>query len=210
MVATCKAASTLTVAGEAQWQHDDGVGVGVDSYGATGYLSYALTPELAASLRGEVHRDNAGFFVLVHPGNLDATRASNGLPDTSSGEARQPCSERAWGVSYRPAIPHVALLAFRPDTRWNKSFSGGHPCIAGRQTGRFTVACGRDPRLPGKDARRAAGRACGPAVLYAAFMCFIRPGILPLRATGVCQATVRRAAPCSTSSSSSSVSGPSC
>ncbi len=138
VVATYKAASRLTLAGEAQWQHDDSYGA--DSYGAAGYLSYALTPWLAVNVRGEVYRDNSGFFVLAYPGNLDAVRALDGLPNTSFDEGRQTYSEWTWGISYRPAIPHVALLAFRPEMRWDKSFSGGHPYNDGRQTGSFTLA----------------------------------------------------------------------
>ncbi len=138
VVATYKATPKLTVVGEAQWQHDDSVGA--DSYGAAGYLSYALTPTLAANFRGEVYRDNSGFFVAVYPGNLDAVRALNGLPNTSFGEGRQTYSEWTWGVSYKPVIPHVTLLAVRPELRWDKSFSGGHPYDAGTETGNFTLA----------------------------------------------------------------------
>ena len=138
VVATYKATPKLTLVGEAQWQHDDSVGA--DSYGAAGYLSYALTPTLAANFRGEVYRDNAGFFVAAYPGNLDSVRALNGLPSTTFGEGRQTYSEWTWGVSYKPVIPHLALLAFRPELRWDKSFSGGHPYDAGTETGNFTLA----------------------------------------------------------------------
>ena len=138
VVATYKATPKLTLVGEAQWQHDDSVGA--DSYGAAGYLSYALTPTLAANFRGEVYRDNAGFFVAAYPGTLDPVRALNGLPNTTFGQGRQTYSEWTWGVSYKPAIPHVALLAIRPEIRWDKSFSGGHPYDAGTSTGNITLA----------------------------------------------------------------------
>ncbi|MCQ8242550.1 outer membrane beta-barrel protein, partial [Rhizosaccharibacter radicis] len=78
LVATYKATDKLTLSTEAQWQHDDFYGA--DSYGLAGYASYALTPTLAANFRGEIYRDNAGFFVVANPGNLDAIRALNGLP----------------------------------------------------------------------------------------------------------------------------------
>ncbi len=138
VVATYKATPKLTFVAEAQWQHDDVAGA--DSYGLAGYASYALTPTLTANFRGEVYRDNAGFFAAAFPGNLDAIRALNGLPSTAFGAGRQTYSEWTWGVSYKPVIPDVALLAFRPEIRWDKSFSGGHPYNGLTNTGNFTLA----------------------------------------------------------------------
>lgn len=138
VVATYKATDKLTFVAEGQWQHDDSVGA--DSYGLAGYASYALTPTLTANFRGEVYRDNAGFFVASYPGNLDSIRVLNGLPSTAFGAGRQTYSEWTWGVSYKPVIPHVALLAFRPELRWDKSFSGGHPFNAMSDNGSFTLA----------------------------------------------------------------------
>ncbi|WP_419728673.1 outer membrane beta-barrel protein [Lichenicola sp.] len=137
-VVTYKATDKLTFVAEGQWQHDDAFGA--DSYGLAGYASYALTPTLTANFRGEVYRDNAGFFVAADPGNLDPIRALNGLPSRAYGAGRQTYSEWTWGVSYKPVIPHVALLAFRPEIRWDKSFSGGHPYNDLTNTGNFTLA----------------------------------------------------------------------
>ncbi len=67
-------------------------------------------------------------------------RALNGLPNGSFSAGRETYSEWTWGVSYKPVIPHVALLAFRPELRWDKSFSGGHPFDAGTETGSLTLA----------------------------------------------------------------------
>ncbi len=138
VVATLKATTKLTFVAEAQWQHDDSIGA--DSYGLAGYAAYALSPTLTANFRGEVYRDNAGFFVAAYPGNLDPIRALNGLPNTVFGAGRETYSEWTWGVSYKPVIPHVALLAFRPEIRWDKSFSGGHPYDAMTENGNFTLA----------------------------------------------------------------------
>ncbi len=138
VVATYKATPKLTLVAETQWQHDDSVGA--DSYGAACYASYAVTSTLTANFRGEIYRDNAGFFVDAYPGNLDPVRALNGLPNGSFSAAPETYSEWTWGVSYKPAIPHVALLAFRPELRWDKSFSGGHPFDAGTETGSLTLA----------------------------------------------------------------------
>lgn len=138
VVLNYKATDKLTFNGEGQWQHDDFYGA--DSYGFAGYASYAMTPSLTANFRGEVYRDNAGFFVAAFPGNLDAVRVLNGLPSRSYTAGRQTYSEWTWGVTYRPTVPHLQTLAFRPEIRWDKSLSGGHPYNGLTDTGMFTVA----------------------------------------------------------------------
>ncbi|WP_419731236.1 outer membrane beta-barrel protein [Lichenicola sp.] len=138
LINTYKATDKLTFVLELNWLHDDLVGA--EAYGAAGYASYALTPTLTANFRGEVYRDNSGFFVAAYPGNLDNVRALNGLSNSSFSAGRQTYSEWTWGVSYKPVIPHVALLAFRPEIRWDKSFSGGHPYNGLADNGSFTLA----------------------------------------------------------------------
>ncbi|MBE7213522.1 MAG: outer membrane beta-barrel protein, partial [Gluconacetobacter diazotrophicus] len=138
VVLTYKATPKLTLTGEGQWQHDDYFGA--DSYGFAGYAAYALTPTLTANFRGEVYRDNAGFFVAAFPGNLDNVRALNGIPNRSYTAGRQTYSEWTAGVTFRPSVPHLQTVAFRPEIRWDKSFSGGHPFNALSDNGSFTLA----------------------------------------------------------------------
>ncbi len=138
VISTYKATSKLSLTLELNWLHDDLVGA--EAYGAAGYVSYAVTPALTANFRGEVYRDNAGFFVAAYPGNLDAVRSLNGRPNTSFSAGRQTYSEWTWGVTYKPTVPHVAILAFRPELRWDKSFSGGHPYNGLMSNGSFTLA----------------------------------------------------------------------
>jgi hypothetical protein len=138
VITTYKATDKLTAVLEMNWLHDD-LG-GQEAYGAAGYLSYALLPTLSANFRGEIYRDNAGFFVAAFPGNLDSVRSLNGLSNGSFSAGRQTYSEWTWGVSYKPVIPHVALLAFRPELRWDKSLSGGRPYNGLSGNGSFTLA----------------------------------------------------------------------
>lgn len=137
LVATYKATPKLTLVTEVNELHDD---LGYDAYGAAQYVEYALTPTLTANFRGEIYRDNGGFFVAAYPGNTDSVRSLNGLPSRAFGRGSQTYSEWTWGVSYKPTIPHVALLAIRPEIRWDKSFSGGHPYDAGVGNGAVTLA----------------------------------------------------------------------
>ncbi|WP_428376084.1 outer membrane beta-barrel protein [Lichenicoccus sp.] len=135
-IATYKATSKLTLVTELNYQHDDAFGA--DSYGAAQYISYALSPTWTANGRAELYRDNAGFFVFAYPGDLDSIRALKGLPNGSFTAGRATYSEFTAGLTYKPTVPHVALLAFRPEIRWDKSFSGTPAYDAGTQTGNFT------------------------------------------------------------------------
>jgi Putative beta-barrel porin-2, OmpL-like. bbp2 len=138
LVATYKATDKLSFAGEVQFQHDEAFGA--DAYGAAAYVSYALTPTLTVNGRAEIYRDNTGFFVAAFPGNLDSIRALGGLPNTSFSAGRQTFSEFTAGATYKPNIPVLKALMVRPEIRWDKSFSGGHPYNGGHNTGSFTLA----------------------------------------------------------------------
>ncbi len=135
-ILTYKPTSALTLVTELNYQHDDGFGA--DSYGASQYISYGLTPTVALNGRAEVYRDNAGFFVFSFPGNLDPVRALEGLPNTSFSAGRATYSEFTVGFTYKPTVPKVATLLFRPEIRWDKTFSGTPAYDAQTQTGNFT------------------------------------------------------------------------
>ncbi len=135
-IITYKATGKLTFTTELNYQHDDGFGA--DSYAGSQYISYTLTPTITLNGRAEVYRDNAGFFVFSFPGNLDAVNALRGYPNTSFTAGRATYSEFTAGFTYKPSVPKVALLAFRPEIRWDKSFSGTYAYDAGTQTGNFT------------------------------------------------------------------------
>ncbi len=138
VTSTYKATKALTFVLDLSWLRDDLIGA--NAYGGAGYASYALTPTLTANFRGEIYRDDSGFFVDAYPNNLDAFRALNGLPNTSFTAGRQVYSEWTVGVTYKPAVPHVTLLAFRPEIRWDKSLSSGRPYNDLTSTGSFTLA----------------------------------------------------------------------
>ena len=135
-IATYKATDKLTFVTELNYQHDDGFGA--DSYAGAQYISYALTPTFTLNGRAEVYRDNAGFFVFSYPGNLDAVHALKGLSNTSFTAGRATYSEYTVGFTYKPSVPKVATLMFRPEIRWDKSLSGTYAYDAETQTGNFT------------------------------------------------------------------------
>ena len=112
--------------------------MGADAYGGAGYISYALTPTVTLNGRAEIYRDNAGFFGAAYPGNLDPVNVLAGKPNTAFSEGRDTNSEYTLGVTYKPAVKHVALLAFRPEIRWDKSLSGTSLFTDRLQTGSIT------------------------------------------------------------------------
>ena len=137
ILSTFKATPRLTLVLELNWLHDDLIGA--NAYGGAGYASYALTRSLAVNVRGEIYRDDSGYFVAADPGNLDSIRAMDGLPNTSFTAGRQVYSEWTVGVTYKPTVPHATLLAFRPEIRWDKSLGSGRPYNALTSTGSFTL-----------------------------------------------------------------------
>ncbi len=137
-VVTWKFNKALTYVAELNFQHDDGFGA--DAYGASQYLSYSLTPTVTLNGRVEFFRDNAGFFVFAYPNNLDAENALAGRPNTSFTAGPATYSEYTLGLTWKPTVKPLALLAFRPEIRWDKSLSGT-PLVANTSdTGYVTVA----------------------------------------------------------------------
>ncbi len=137
-IVTYKFNPKLTYLAELNFQHDDGFGA--DAYGASQYLSYTLTPAVTLNGRAEVYRDNAGFFVFAYPGSLDAVDALAGKPNTSFTQGRATYSEYTLGVTYKPTVKPLALLAFRPELRWDKTLSGTSLFADRLQTGYVTIA----------------------------------------------------------------------
>lgn len=137
LIATYKATDKLTLVTELNYQHDDGFG-GADSYAGAQYISYALTPTLTVNGRAEIYRDDNGFFVFSYPGTLDAVRALKGLSNTSFSAGPATYSEYTLGFTYKPSVPKVATLMFRPEVRWDQSLSNTRSYNALTQTGSFT------------------------------------------------------------------------
>ncbi len=137
-VVTYKVDPKLTSVTELNVQHDDGFGA--DAYGASTYLSYTLTPALTLNGRAEVYRDNAGFFVLAFPDTQDFVNALSGKPNTAFTVGRATYSEYTVGITYKPTVKPLALLAFRPEIRWDKTLSGTSLFVDHLQTNYVTLA----------------------------------------------------------------------
>ncbi len=123
-----------------------------DGFDATGggvaqYFTYVLTPEVSLGIRGEVWRDNNGFYVAAFPGNLDFINAATGMPNTSFGGGVVTYGAVTLGMNFKP--PHLPKiidgLVLRPEVRYDRSLAGNHP-FNGESVDQFTF--GIDGVLP--------------------------------------------------------------
>ena len=109
-----------------------------NAYGFAQYFAYPLSPTVTFNLRGEVWRDGTGDFVVNFPDNLGFVKGEAGYPTPAIVAPPTVYSELTVGVTYKPPMPKpVALLAIRPEIRYEKSLNGTAPFDAGRDNGSF-------------------------------------------------------------------------
>lgn len=144
--ATWKVNDKLTSITELNYIRDDGVNA--TGGGVVQYFTYALTGELTLALRGEVWRDNNGFFVAAFPGNADFINASLGLPNNAFGGGVVTYGAVTVGMNFK--VPHMPKmldgLVLRPELRYDRSLAGAHPFNGGQDIDQFTF--GIDGVLP--------------------------------------------------------------
>ena len=146
VVITWKATTELTSITEINYVHDTSPFIGSPSaYGAAQYLTYAISETLTAGVRGEIWRDDKGFFVAAFPRNTDFNNAFSGRPTGPLVFA--PAGGTTYGaitlgVTYKPALSDFNLpgtLMIRPEIRYDSSLSGNRPYNGGRDIGSFTI-----------------------------------------------------------------------
>lgn len=155
MVLTWKVNKNLTLTTEANLIRDDFAGFftkghpsAANAFGVAQYLSYNLSDTVTFNARGEVYRDDNGFFVTAFPANnafgyTNFVRAELGLPSVSVGAGRPTTyGEITLGLTFKPSLPApVTGLLIRPELRVDQAPSGGHPFgSTGDATTQVTVA----------------------------------------------------------------------
>jgi len=92
--------------------------------GAAGYVSWAVTDLWTVSLRGEVYRDDQGFFVFDPTSGLDAVNAARGLaPNTIYGVGKHTYGELTLGASFKPS-GDMGYMTVRPEIRYDNAWGG--------------------------------------------------------------------------------------
>ncbi|HWM25655.1 MAG TPA: porin [Chthoniobacterales bacterium] len=139
---TWKITSKLTSITDINYTRDGGADA--DAYGVAQTLTYAINDTLIAAVRGEIWRDDKGFYVaqFAHPG--DALRALGGEPTVdprSIGGARTTYGALTVGLNIKLPVPKpFTNLTIRPELRVDHSFSDTHPFNDSSDNTLFTAA----------------------------------------------------------------------
>ena len=146
VVVTLKVNDDLTLTTELNYIKDDitlANGSHPDGYGIAQYVSYALNDMFTLQARGEIWRDNNGFFVAAFPGNFDFTNAGRGLANTAFNSGKATYEEITLGVNIKPALPSgipvLSGLIFRPEVRYDHA-EQAKPFNSQTSDHQFTIA----------------------------------------------------------------------
>ena len=143
-----KATDKLTLTTDLNYIRDDGFNA--TGGGVAQYVTYALNDWLKITGRGEVWRDNNGFFVAAFPGNLDFVRIEHGNPlGTAISGGATTYGALTVGLAIKPPVPkELDGLVVRPEIRYDTSLNGTTPFGAGTKRSQFTF--GGDIIIPFK------------------------------------------------------------
>jgi len=127
-----------------------------DGFNATGggvaqYFAYTINDWLKIVGRGEIWRDNNGFFVGSFPGNLDFVKFEHGDPTAIAfGGGATTYGALTLGLNIKPpgVPPTFDGLVIRPEIRYDTSLNGTTPFGAGTKSSQFTF--GGDIIIPFK------------------------------------------------------------
>jgi len=114
------------------------------------YFGYAINDWLKIVGRGEIWRDNNGFFVGSFPGNLDFVKFEHGDPTAIAfGGGATTYGALTLGLNIKPPVPKTFDgLVIRPEIRYDTSLNGTTPFGAGTKSSQFTF--GGDVIIPFK------------------------------------------------------------
>lgn len=125
VVLTIKYNEDLTFTTELNYTKDDTVVPGVfnhpQAYGIAQYVTYGINDMFTLQGRGEIWRDDQGFFAAAFPANFDFTNFGRGLPNTAFNGGRATYEEVTLGLNITPpGIPDMFKgLKVRPEIRYD-------------------------------------------------------------------------------------------
>jgi len=148
VTAIWKATDKLTFTTDLNYIRDDGFNA--TGGGVAQYVSYQINDWLKITGRGEIWRDNNGFFVASFPGNLDFVYIEHGNPlgvAISGGSTTY--GALTLGLGIKPPVPkELEGLTIRPEIRYDASLNNTTPFGGGTKSSQFTV--GGDIIIPFK------------------------------------------------------------
>jgi hypothetical protein len=151
ITAVWKVNDKLTLITDLNYARDDGFNA--SGYGVAQYFGYTINDWLKIVGRGEIWRDNDGFFVGSFPGALDFVKFEHGDPTAIAfSGGRTTYGALTLGLNIKPMLP-AALKVFdgaviRPEIRYDTSLNGTTPFGAGTKSSQFTF--GGDVIVPFK------------------------------------------------------------
>jgi len=115
-----------------------------DGFGVAQYFTYAITDKVTAKIRGEIWRDDKGFFVAQFADPHDPVRALDGEPTIDPrtiGGGRTTYGALTVGLDIKPAVPKpLTGLTIRPELRVDHSLNGTRPFNDSKDQTLFTAA----------------------------------------------------------------------
>ena len=126
---TWKITDKWTSITEFDYARDDGGDA--DGYGVAQYLTYAFNDMITAKIRGEIWRDDKGFYVASYADPHDPMRSLGGqsvIDPRTVGGGRTTYGALTIGVDIKPHVPKpLSGLTIRPEIRVDHSFSDAMP-----------------------------------------------------------------------------------
>jgi hypothetical protein len=120
-----KVDSKLTATTDLNYIYDDLAKA--KGYGVAQYFSYAVSPSLAVNFRGEIWRDQNGFFVAQFASNQDFVRLLRGdsfsVDPRTVGGGSTTYGALTVGAVFKPA----ENIVIRPEVRYDASLNGTKP-----------------------------------------------------------------------------------
>ncbi|NHO33823.1 outer membrane beta-barrel protein [Acetobacter fallax] len=137
LVAACHVTDKLTLTGEFNYLHDNGLRADAES--VVTYLSWNFARNLTFNYRGEIYRDNTGQLVTSFLSDEAYMRGVAGTPAPAESAPPTTYGAMTLGITWRkPLTEKVGYFAIRPEIRFDRSLNGTTPFNDGRNTGMFT------------------------------------------------------------------------
>ncbi|MEY2496142.1 MAG: hypothetical protein QOJ45_2634 [Verrucomicrobiota bacterium] len=139
---TWKITDKLTSITDLNFTHDDGADA--SAYGVAQYLTYGINDKITAKIRGELWRDDKGFYVAQFADPQDPIRGLAGesiIDPRTVGGGRTTYGALTIGLDIKPPVPKpLTGLTIRPELRVDHSFSDTRPFNDSSDDTVFTAA----------------------------------------------------------------------
>jgi hypothetical protein len=113
------------------------------AYGLAQCFTYTINSWLSAGIRGEVFRDEKGFFVTSFADNNDPLRSLRGeltIDPRTVGGGRTTYGAVTAGINIKPPMPKPAAgLTVRPEIRYDRALTNTRPFNDSMDRDQFTV-----------------------------------------------------------------------